>query len=153
MGSLVYVSGGFRYCRNLSFAFSISIRSYFISGVFCVTYTVCTDASKFTFSRYLATCNDEPVRGMFSPADVYTSSSYRELKAVFYVLKSYAERLRYQKVKPSLIKWAPPVFLWLAVLSLICQGVAVGTFSICLSFHMCLESQWSSRGERPCLFG
>ena len=36
---------------------------------------------------------------MFSPADVDSSSTYRELKAVFYVLKSYADSLKHQRVK------------------------------------------------------
>ena len=36
---------------------------------------------------------------MFSLADVDMSSTYRELKAVFYVLKSYANSLKHQGVK------------------------------------------------------
>lgn len=41
----------------------------------------------------------QPVRGMFFPADVNMSSTYRELIAVFYVWKSYADRLKHQRVK------------------------------------------------------
>ena len=68
-------------------------------GVFCADSTIYTAASDFAFGGYLATPGGEPVRGMFSLADVDMSSTYRELKAVFYVLKSYANSLKHQRVK------------------------------------------------------
>ena len=71
-----------------------SFNGYSIRGVFCAESTIYTDASDFAFGGYLATLGGEPVRGMFSPADVDSSSTYRELKAVFYVLKSYADSFR-----------------------------------------------------------
>ena len=76
-----------------------SFNGYSIRGVFCAESTIYTDASDFAFGGYLATLGSEPVRGMFSPADVDSSSTYRELKAVFYVLKSYADSLKHQRVK------------------------------------------------------
>ena len=76
-----------------------SFNGYSIRGVFCAESTIYTDASDFAFGGYLATLGGEPVRGMFSPADVDSSSTYRELKAVFYVLKSYADSLKHQRVK------------------------------------------------------
>ena len=39
------------------------------------------------------------MHGMLELADIGTSSTYRELKAVIVVLQSYAERLRRPKVK------------------------------------------------------
>ena len=71
-----------------------SFNGYSIRGVFCAESTIYTDASDFAFGGYLATLGGEPVRGMFSPADVDSSSTYRELKAVFYVLKSYTDSFR-----------------------------------------------------------
>ena len=70
--------------------------------MFCADSTIYTAASGFAFVGYLATLGGEPVRGMFSLADVDMSSTYRELKAVFYVLKSYANSLKHQRVKFSL---------------------------------------------------
>ncbi|CAH3032982.1 unnamed protein product, partial [Pocillopora meandrina] len=61
-----------------------SFNGYSIRGVFSAESTIYTDASDFAFGGYLATLGGEPVRGMFSPADVHSSSTYRELKAVFY---------------------------------------------------------------------
>ena len=56
--------------------------------MFCADSTIYTAAGDFAFGGYLATLGGEPVRGMFSLADVDMSSTYRELKAVhvFYVL-------------------------------------------------------------------
>lgn len=81
--------------RKFWFQHIDSFNGYSIRGVFCATCTVYTGASDFAFGGYLATFNGEPVWDMFFLADVYTSSTYRELKAVFYFLKSYAERLRH----------------------------------------------------------
>ena len=52
--------------------------------MFCADSTIYTAASDFAFGSYLATVGGEPVRGMFSLADVDMSSTYRELKSVFY---------------------------------------------------------------------
>lgn len=83
------------YCKSLTFGLIQHIDSF--NG--CVLRKNCTDASEFVFGGYFATLDSEPVRGTFSPADVNTRSTYRELKAAFYVLKSYGEKLRHQNVK------------------------------------------------------
>ena len=40
-----------------------------------------------------------PASGMFPESDLHSSSTFRELKAVFYVLHSYSEKLSGQRVK------------------------------------------------------
>ena len=78
--------------------------------MFCADSTIyylSTAASDFAFGAYLATLGGEPVRGMFSLADVDMSSTYRELKAVFYVLKSYANSLKHQRVKVFVDNMSP----------------------------------------------
>ena len=67
--------------------------------MFCADSTIYTYAIDSAFGGYLATLGGEPVRGMFSPADVDMNSTYRELKAVFHVLKSNANTLKHQRVK------------------------------------------------------
>ena len=79
-----------------------AFNGYSIRDVFGTTNSVIyTGASGFAFGGYLAALDGDPVRGMFEPADINTSSTYRELKAVFffYVLQSYAAKLEGQKVK------------------------------------------------------
>ena len=77
-----------------------AFNGYSIRGVIGALNSVSyTDASDFAFGGYLATLDGDPVRGMFEPADINTSSTYHKLKAVFYVLQSYASKLEGQKVK------------------------------------------------------
>ena len=75
----------------------------------------------------------EPVRGMFSLADVDMSSTYRELKAVFYVLKSYANSLKHQKVKVFVNNMGASRILMVAAPSLIYSGLLLTyLLSVCL---------------------
>ena len=70
---------------------------------------------------------------MFEPSDINTSSTYRELKAVFSVLQSYATRLEGHKVgssKPHL------------------QKVAVDIFRLCFALGISLDLQWLPRKEK-----
>ncbi|CAH3181716.1 unnamed protein product [Porites lobata] len=124
-----------------------SFNGYSIRGVFCAESTIYTDASDFAFGGYLATLGGEPVRGMFSPADVDSSSTYRELKAVFYVLKSYAVSLKHQRVKVFVDNMGASRILMVGSSKLHLQQIAVDIFSICLSFDISLDSQWLPREE------
>ena len=122
-----------------------SFNGYSIRGVFCAT--LYTDASDFAFGGYLATFNGQPVRGMFSYAEVNTSSTFRELKAVFYVLKLYAETLRHQRVKVFVDNMGASRILMVGSSKPHLQEIAVDIFSICLNFDISLESQWLPREE------
>ena len=124
-----------------------SFNGYSIRGVFCATSTICTDASDFAFGGYLATPGAEPVGGMFSPADVDTSSTYRELKAVYYVLKSYASSLVHHRVKVFVDSMGACRILMVGSSKPHLQQIAVDIFSICLSFDISLDSQWLPREE------
>ena len=124
-----------------------SFNAFSIRGVFCAESTIYTDASDFAFGGYLATLGGEPVRGMFSPADVDSSSTYRELKAVFYVLKSYAVSLKHQRVKVFVDNMGASRILMVRSSKLHLQQIAVDIFSICLSFGISLDSQWLPREE------
>lgn len=124
-----------------------SFNGYSIRGVFSAESTIYTDASDFAFGGYLATLGGEPVRGMFSLADVHSSSTYRELKAVFYVLKSYADSLKHQRVKVFVDNMGASRILMVGSSKLHLQQIAVDIFSICLSFDISLDSQWLPREE------
>ena len=122
-----------------------SFNGYSIRGVFCANCTVYTDASDFAFGDYLVTLGGEPVRGMFSPADVDMSSTYRELKAVFYVLKSYTNSLKHQRVKVFVDNMSASRILMVGSSKPHLQQIAVDIFSICLSFDISLDSQWLAK--------
>lgn len=89
----------------------------------------------------MATFNGEPLWGIFS-ADVHTSSTYLESKAAFYVLKSYAEKLRHQRVKVFVDNMRSSRILIVGNATPHLQEIAVDIFSIYLKFDISLESQW-----------
>lgn len=70
-----------------------------LKPTFCGDSVLFTDASEFGFGGYVATLHGVPASGMFPESDLHTSSTFRELKAVLYVLQSYAEKLANQSVK------------------------------------------------------
>ena len=110
--------------------------------MFCANSTIYIGASNFTFGSYLATLDGEPVRGMFCPAKVNMSSTYRELKAVFYVLKSYADRLKHQRVKVFVDNMGASHILMVGSSKPHLQQIAIDIFSVCLSFGISLDLQW-----------
>ena len=76
--------------------------------------------------------------------DVNTSSTYRELKAVFYVLKSYADRFRNQKFKVVDNMGASRI-LAIGSPKPHLQEIAVDIFSLCLAFGISLRADLLSR--------
>lgn len=56
-----------------------SFNGFPIRGVFSANSINNTNARSFAFGGCLATVDGKPVRGMFFPADVSMSSTYREL--------------------------------------------------------------------------
>ena len=136
----------FPYCESLSFGFNISILlTGFLEELrFAPIYT---DASNVAFGSYLATVDGEPVRGMFCPVDVNMSSTHRELKAVFYVFKSYADRLKHQRVIVFVDNMGASHILMVGSYKPHLQQIAIDIFSVCLSFGISLDSQWLPREE------
>ena len=122
-----------------------SFNGYSFRGVFCANFTVYTDASDFAFGDYLVTLGGEPVRGMVFLADVDMSSTYRELKAVFYALKSYTNSLKHQRVKVFVDNMSASRILMVGSSKPHLQQIAVDIFSICLSFDISLDSQWLAK--------
>ena len=124
-----------------------SFNGYSIWDLFCANSPIYTAASDFAFGAYLATLGGEPVRGMFSLADVDMSSTYRKLKAVFYVLKSYANSLKHQRVKVFIDNMGTSHILMVGSSKPHLQQIAVDIFSISLSFDISLDSRWLPREE------
>ena len=58
-----------------------------------------TDASDLAFGGYSASLDGCIVSGMWTSADVGQSSTYRELKAIYYVCLAYLSQLRHKEVK------------------------------------------------------
>ena len=59
---------------------------------------VFSDASDVAFGGFLVSLDGVTASGMFTSEDLGPSSTYRELKAIYYVLLPYAEHLRQRRV-------------------------------------------------------
>ena len=57
------------------------------------------DASDYAFGGFQFGFNDQPVSGMFTPFERQQSSTFRELKAIFFVIQAHVVSVRRKKVK------------------------------------------------------
>ena len=59
-----------------------------------ITHTaVFSDVSEVAFGGFCVSIDGSPVSGMLTRSEMRMSSTFRELKAVYYVLLSYADQL------------------------------------------------------------
>ena len=76
-----------------------AFSGYGIQPKFTPGRVIFCDASDYAFGGYQIRLNDQPVSGMFSHFESQQSSTFRELKAIFYVIKAHVAFLRHKKVK------------------------------------------------------
>ena len=60
---------------------------------------VFSDASDAAFGGFSVSLDGTVASGMFTIDDLGQSSTYRELKAIYYVLLSFVEHLKHKRVK------------------------------------------------------
>ena len=60
---------------------------------------VFSDASDAAFGGFSASLDGTVASGMFTTDDLGQSSTFRELKAIYYVLLSFVEHLKHKRVK------------------------------------------------------
>ena len=58
-----------------------------------------SDASDIAFGGFSASLDGTVVSGMWEPEDIGQSSTFRELKAIYFVLLSYVAQLKHKRVK------------------------------------------------------
>ena len=71
--------------------------------------------------------------GMFTSEDLGQSSTYRELKAIYYALLSYAEQLRQRRVKVFTDNQGAARIVSVGSSKVHLQSVAMSIFDFCLS--------------------
>ena len=74
-------------------------NGYGIQPKFFPGAVIFCDASDYAFGGFQIRLNDQPVSGMFTPFESQQSSTFRELKAICYVIKAHVVSLRHKKVK------------------------------------------------------
>ena len=116
-----------------------------LKPTFCADSVLFTDASEFAFGSYVATLDSVPASGMFPESDLHTNSTFRELKAVLYVLQSYAEKLANQSVKIFVDNQGASRILKIGSPKPHLQKVLLEVLK--LRFGISIEAQWLPREE------
>ena len=65
-----------------------AFNGYGIQPMLTPCAVIFCDASDYAFGKYRIKLNDQPVTAMFSGFESQQSSTFRELKAIFYVIKA-----------------------------------------------------------------
>ncbi|KXJ10028.1 Integrase/recombinase xerD-like [Exaiptasia diaphana] len=108
---------------------------------------VFSDASDSGFGGYSASLDGSTVSGMFTSTDIGQSSTYRELKAIYYVCLAYLGQLRNKKVKVFTDNQGAARIVSIGSSKAHLQRVALDIFQICLRNNIVLEAQWIPRSE------
>ena len=106
-----------------------------------------SDASDVAFGGFSASLDGVVASGMFTSEDLGQSSTYRELKAIYYVLLSCAEQLRQKRVKVFTDNQGAARIVSVGSSKVHLQSVAMSIFDLCLSNGITLEAQWIPRSQ------
>ena len=121
-----------RVTSAVSFCFSIHVSA------FC-------DASDYAFGGYRIKLNDQPVSGMFSQFESQQSSTFRELKAIFYVIEAHVVSLRHKKVKDFTDNENASRIVSVGSPKQHLQCLALDIFQLCLVNDIQIDAQWIPR--------
>ena len=108
---------------------------------------VFSDASDVAFGGFSASLDDVVASGMFTSEGLGQSSTYRELKAIYYVLLSCAEQLWQKRVKVLTDNQGAARIVSVGSSKVHLQSVAMSIFDLCLSNGITLEAQWIPRSQ------
>ena len=108
---------------------------------------VFSDASDVAFGGFSASLDGVVASGMFTSEDLGQRSTYRELKAIYYVLLSCAEQLRQKRVKVFTDNQGAARIVSVGSCKVHLQSVAMSIFDLCLSNGITLEAQWIPRSQ------
>ena len=83
--------------------------------------------------------------GMFTIDDLGQSSTFRELKAIYYVLLSFVEHLKHRRVKIFTDNQSAARIVSVGSSKVHLQSAALSIFRFCFSHGIALEAQWIPR--------
>ena len=106
-----------------------------------------SDASDLGCGGFSASLDGVTASGMFTAEDLGQSSSFRELKAIYYVLLSCAEQLKRRTVKVFTDNQGAARIVSKQSSKFRFQSVAMSIFDFCLSNGTSLEAQWNPRSQ------
>ena len=117
---------------------------WFMPGVSRIVYS---DASSTGFGGYVVELCNEVSNGLWSVDEASQSSTWRELKAVYNVLLSFATKLEGHKVKWLTDNQGVQYIISSGSKKSHLQEGALAIFEVCLSHSIRLEVEWIPRKE------
>ena len=117
---------------------------WFSPGATRIAYS---DASDFAFGGYVVELGKEVAHGMWSESEARLSSTWRELKAIDQVLRSFAPKLQGHKVKWFTDNQSVKHIVMHGSKRLHLQDGAFSIFETCMNFSLKLDVEWIPRGD------
>ena len=106
---------------------------------------VFSEASDAAFGGFSASLDGTVANGMFTTDDLGQGSTFRELKAIYYVLLSFAEHLKHKRVKIFTDNQSAAWIVSVGSSKVHLQSVALSIFRFCFSHGIALKAQWIPR--------
>ena len=98
------------------------------------------DAGDAAFGGFSASLDGTVGRGLFTTDDLGQSSTFRELKAIYYVLLSLIEHLKHKRVKIFTDNQSAARIVSVGSSKVHLQSVALSIFRFCFSHGIALEA-------------
>ena len=110
------------------------------------THTVVfSDASDVAFGGFSVSLDGTVVSGMWEREDIGQSSTFRELKAIYFLLLSYVAQLKHKRVKIFADNQGAAKIVAIGSSKINLQALAMDIFNLCLVNSIILEAQWIPR--------
>ena len=107
------------------------------------THTVVfSDASFVAFGGFSASLDGTVISGMWEPEDIGQSSTFRELKAIYFVLLSYVARLKHKRVKIFTDNQGAARIVAIGSSKINLQALAMDIF------NLCFVNSWKRNGSQ-----
>ena len=104
-----------------------------------------TPTSDAAFGGFSASLDGTVASGMFTIDDLGQSYTFRQLKAIYYVLLSFVEHLKHKRVKIFTDNQSAARIVSVGSSKVHLQSVALSIFHFCFSYGIALEAQWIPR--------
>ena len=106
-----------------------------------------TDASRTAFGGISSNPDFKPVRGMFSSFEQKAGSTFRELKAIYYVLLTHSKKLHVSHVKIFSDNQGACRITLVGSRKKHLQQLAVDIFALSVKYSFVIRTQWIRRDE------
>jgi len=106
---------------------------------------VFSDASDIAFEDFSASLDGTVVSSIWEPEDTGQSSTFRELKAIYFVLLSYVAQLKHKRVKIFTDNQGAARIVAIGSTKINLQALAMDIFNLFLVNNIVLEAQWIPR--------